>query len=195
MWSSIILSVLYGYRRILKCKAKSQPLKSVVLQTSKDITKSKDIHSFDSDSEVIIVDNSANCLVWKDRSNFIPETYVTLSKSTSLTFDTAAGTGNAVGVGDLAISWKDDNEKTHNFVLKNAFHILDSPVNILGISAFSKCIGDHATKGTRINSSGQDLIFTWDNGKYQWTFSHCNANMPTLPMREKKDARIKNGTH
>ena len=88
----------------------------MVLQTSKDITKSKDIHSFDSDSEVIIVDNSANCLVWKDRSNFIPETYVTLSKSTSLTFDTAAGTGNAVGVGDLAIFWENTRFTCEYFV-------------------------------------------------------------------------------
>ena len=149
MWSIIILSVPHGYKRILKCKGKSKALDSLLLQTSKDITKWDDLHSFDSDSGVIIADNSANSIVWKDKCNFIPETYVTLSKSTSLTFDAAAGTGNAVGVGDLAISWKDDKEKTHNFVLKNVFHIPDSPLNILGISAFSKCIGDYATKGTR----------------------------------------------
>ena len=61
----------------------------MIFQTSKEITKSEDLHIFDSDSEVIIVDNSENCIIWKDKRNFIPETYVTLSKSTSLTFDTS----------------------------------------------------------------------------------------------------------
>ena len=61
-----------------------------------------------------------------------------------------AGTGKAVGIGDLAISWNVDKNNTYNFVQKNVFHIPESPVNILGISAFSKCIGDYDIKGTRI---------------------------------------------
>ena len=96
--------------------------------------------------------------------------------------DTAAGQGTAIGVGDINISWHDDLGKLHHFVLKDVFHIPDSPVNILGISAFSKIIGDYESKGTRINSSGQDSIFTWNNGRFQRTFEHLDVNMPALPV-------------
>jgi len=58
----------------------------------------------------------------------------------------------------------------------------DSPVNILGLSCFSKIMGDYKSKGTRINSSGQDSIFTWDHGKYKRTFVHSDSNMPALPI-------------
>ena len=57
-------------------------------------------------------------------------------------------------------------------------------MNILGISAFSKIIGDYESKGTRINSSGQDSVLTWDHGRYQITFQHSDANMPALPVND-----------
>ena len=70
----------------------------------------------------------------------------------------------------------------NQFTLKEVFHIPDSPVNILGISTFSKIIGDYESKGTRIILSGQDSVLTWDHGKYQRTFQHSDANMPALPV-------------
>ena len=55
---------------------------------------------------------------------------------------------------------------------------------MLGISAFSKSIGDYDTKGTRINSSGQESIFSWNNNAFQRSFSHSEANMPELPVND-----------
>ena len=169
-----LITVLHGYRKIIQA-SKKRKRSNLVLQTSKDLS---------SDSEVIIVDDSANCIVWKDKKSFVQETYKELDMVTSPSFDTSAGPGNAVGIGDLIISRKDDHGKHHQFTLQNVYHIPDSPVNILGLSAFSEYIGDYETRGTRINSSGQDSIFTWNNERYKFTFSHSNANMPALPVND-----------
>ena len=71
----------------------------------------------------------------------------------------AVGNATPVGVGDLNIGWRDDFGKYHGFVIPKVLHIPTSPVNILGVSAFSQAIGDYQQKGIRINSSGQDSIF------------------------------------
>ena len=89
-----------------------------------------------------------------------------------------------VGIGDLNIGWYDDNGKYHSFVLKDVFHIPSSPVNVLGLSAFSKSIGAYDTKGTRIDSSGQESIFSWDNKTYHRSISHSDANMPELSVND-----------
>jgi len=96
----------------------------------------------------------------------------------------AVGNGTPVGVGDLNIGWRDDFGKYHGFVIPKVLHIPTSPVNILGVSAFLQAIGDYQQKGTRINSSGQDSIFSWDNGKFQKTFKHSKANMPEMIVND-----------
>ena len=45
-------------------------------------------------------------------------------------------------------------------------------------------MGDYQTGGTRINSSGEKLVFTWDLGKYTWTFVHSELHMPELPVND-----------
>ena len=82
------------------------------------------------------------------------------------------------------MGWYDDNSAYHNYVLKGVFHIPDSPVNILGITSFSKIIGDCQNKVTRIKSSGQDSIFTWDNDRFTRTFVHSDSNMTAITVNE-----------
>ena len=77
-----------------------------------------------------------------------------LKNSDSAGIASAVGSGQPAGIGKLRIGWTDDNGKYHQYILDHVYHIPDSPVNILGISAFSKLIGDYETQGTRINSSG-----------------------------------------
>ena len=178
-----LITVIQGYKKILQVYSRRKQ-NSLVLQTSKDLTVLESQHKFDSDSEEIIVDNLANCIVWKDKKSFVQESYRELDMATSPSFDTVAGAENAVGIEDLEISWKDSNGKNYQFTLQNAYYMPDSPVNILGLSEFSKCIEDYDTRGTRINSSGQNSIFTWNSGKYKHTFSHSNANMPALLVKD-----------
>ena len=67
-------------------------------------------------------------------------------------------------------------------MLKKVFHIPYSLVNILGVSVFLKAIGDFDMKGTRINSSGQDSVFSWDNEKYSKTYTHSELHMSEMTM-------------
>ena len=135
-------TILQGYKRVLYATRNERQSK-MVLQTSTANISKQNSPIFVSDSKLIIIDNLANCIIWNDKKSFVPETYRSLNSEITPIFDTAAGPGNAVGIEDLSISWKDDNSKIYHFVLSNVFHIPDSPVNILGISAFLKCIGDY----------------------------------------------------
>jgi len=46
-----------------------------VLNTAEDSAKNITFQLFDTDSNTVIVDNSANCIVWKQRKDFIDSTY------------------------------------------------------------------------------------------------------------------------
>ena len=85
---------------------------------------------FDGDSDTIIVDNSANCVIWKHKKNFVPETYVALDKNNMIGVASAVGSGVPIAIGDLNIGRRDDNGQYHKFVIQKVFHIPDSPVNI-----------------------------------------------------------------
>ena len=115
---------------------------------------------FDVDSDTMVIDNSANCIIWKHKKAFKSSTYIKLdARDAVVAVDTAAGEGLPIGIGDVTVGWYNDDNVYHNFILKEVFHIPDSPMNILGISSFSTIVGDYQNKGERINSSGQDSIF------------------------------------
>ena len=107
---------------------------------------------FDTDSETCIMDNSANCIIWRTKSAFIPSTYVKIDPSKFYGITTAIGTGNPVGIGDIKVGWHDNDNVYHNFILKDAYHIPNSAVNVIGVSELSKNLGDFEEKGTRIDS-------------------------------------------
>ena len=115
---------------------------------------------FDTDLDTVIVDNSTNCIIWRHKKNLLPQSYTPLQPSNTPGVNIAAGTGVPIAYGTLPISWKDDDGKVHDSVLTKVLNIPTSPVNVLGIGALSKIIGDYDTKGTCVNSSGSDLIFT-----------------------------------
>ena len=181
---SIIVAIKIGYKRILLSKTQQKQHQSnTSFSTS---TSHSDMRSevFDADSDTIVVDNSANCIIWRHKRNFVQSTYTKLDPSLRPNISTASGPGSPVAIGDLNLGWYDDSGQYHNFVLKNAFHIPKSPVNVLGLSAFSKSIGDYNSGGTRINSSGTESIFSWNNNKCQRSFSHSEADMPELPVND-----------
>ena len=181
---SVMLAIFVGYKRILKAKKKAKQGKQHnVYSTSNNISEMRS-EVFDAYSDTIIVDNSANCVIWRHKRNFVPSTYKKLDPSMTPDISTASGPGYPIAIGNLNIGWYADSGLYHNFVRKDSFHIPSSPVNVLGLSAFSKSIGDYNTSGTRINSSGQESIFSWDNNKFQRSFSHSEANMPELPVND-----------
>ena len=181
----LLLTVWQGYKRIKMAAQLKNKKHSKVFQSRDTNNGAKSrLEVFDGDSDTIIVDNSANCIIWRHKKNFSPDSYTKLKPGTTCGVSSAVGKGSPVGVGDLNIGWKDDDGKYHKFLIPQVFHIPDSPVNILGVGAFSKAIGDYNIKGTRINSSGQDSIFSWDEGKYSKTFRHSESDMPEMPVND-----------
>ena len=186
---SVFITVGIGLMRMRKAKQKQKlhpkNIRQKIFHTN-DGGKAAFTHSeiFDSDADTIIVDNSANCIIWKYKKNFVKSSYRELGAASHLNIETASGDRNPVSMGDLNIGWYDDNGQYHSFVLKDVFHVPASLVNVLGLSAFSKSIGDYDTRGTRIDSSGQESIFSWDNNTYRRSFSHSDANMPELSVND-----------
>ena len=103
-----IMSIVVGYKRILKAKRKFKPKPPAeVYSTSNNISEMQS-EVFDADSDTIVVDNSANCIIWRHKHNFIPSTYRTLDPSKSPDICTASGQGSPMAIGDLNIGWYDD---------------------------------------------------------------------------------------
>ena len=73
------------------------------------------------------------------------------TKTCGVTF--AVRNCSPVSIRELNVGWWDKSGHYQNFFIPNIFHIPDSPDNILGLSTFSKDIGDFQIKGTRINLS------------------------------------------
>ena len=187
---TVIIIISTGYARILQkkfsyCGNNKKNIRNheVFQSIQRNGAKIKS-QLFDTDSSTIIVDNSANCIIWNNKSGFDPDSYISLANDLKSGITSATGEGVPVGIGTLVIGWYDDDHKFHNFRLQNAYHVPQSPVNILGLSAFSKIIGDYRIGGTRINSSGKDSVFTWDHGKYTRTFVHSESHMPELPVND-----------
>ena len=177
----LMINLCARYNKMVQSRSSSSKNQKCFQSESGNIPQPE---SFDTDSATVVVDNSANCMIWKNKEDFIPKTYKAISNSNVPMIDTAAGSGLPIAVGSVPVAWYDDDGVYHKFVLTDVFHVPDSPVNILGISAFSKIVGDYETKGTRINSSGTDSILTWDNEKYSRSFSHSSANMPALTVND-----------
>ena len=192
--ATIIYLMIVGYFRILQQVLKSWTSMNKEQKLAKRLTsvfnsvtdEAINIESefFDSDSETAIMDNSANCVIWKKKSAFIQSSYIEVDPNKFYGITTAIGTGNPVGIGDIKVGWYNDVGKYHNFILKNVFHIPDSAVNVIGISDLSKNIGDFDSRGTRIDSSGQDSILTWNNKQFVQSFAHSDSCLPEMTVND-----------
>ena len=90
-------TVRYGYKCILQKKAAmkvDQKHQVFQLQSVENGAKLRS-EVFDSDSDTIIVDNSANCIIWRHKKNFVPESYVAIA------LNEAFGVTSAVRKGQL----------------------------------------------------------------------------------------------
>ena len=108
-----IIIILHGYKNIIqyiKEKRKKVNIKKTVkclqtddkekvecLQTDDNIKPVENI-SFDTDSDRFVVDNSANCIIWKNKTDFVPTTYIKTNNA-SVGITTAVGTALPLGIG------------------------------------------------------------------------------------------------
>ena len=135
--------------------------------------------SFDTDSSIVICDNSANVHVCFDKRMFIGE----LRRTDKHYVATIGGSKNvAQGMGTVRWRWRDDSGKVYAMEIKDVLYFPQSPVNILS----GTCLADQFKDddGTGIDTKRNRSRFYWDHNKYQRTIIHPASNLPELPVNE-----------
>ena len=103
---------------------------------------------FDPDGSTVVVDNSANAHIINDKNLFVGD-ILELDGKTGVA--TIGGTDHKPsGIGDIKLSWKDDEGKSRSYVLHNALYFPDLPVNILSITRLADHFQDN--EGTYIKT-------------------------------------------
>ena len=114
------------FRSLFKLKPKLPSFKAPrVFQTTKATESKDDVKLFDTDGDTVIVDNSASCIIWRNRKDFIDYTPIN-PEDIPVGIETVNRNGMPTGIGTLPISWRDDNGKLHYFEIKDVFDMPDS---------------------------------------------------------------------
>ena len=151
------------YSTNLVLSAKTGPLRSFV--------------SFDDlPTTTMVLDNSATGYICNDRSAFVE--YISVPEEHAPGVVTVNGKTMALGIGSVAVAWDDDDGAEHTTTLHGVLHIPDSPVNLLGISQFSR---DNPTLHVSIQTYGYHSVFRW--GDHERFLPHPASNLPELPVR------------
>ena len=170
--------------RIHPASQKQFPNKHVLASyalSSDDMVCMQNIQSFDSDSQSCVCDNSANTHIWNNLKDFIPSSLVQLTASTSSSVVTIGGSNfHPTSIGNIKITWNDDNGVPYQTVLKNVLYFPDSPVNVLSVTAFASQLNDD--NGTWIKTARHQSVFSWDHEKYTKTLIHPASNLPQMTV-------------
>jgi len=146
------------------------------------LKRTADMTHFDTDSTTFIMDNSANCHICHERSLFIGEIKPLPNNNHHLHVRTASGSTAPKGYGTVQIHIRDDNGHKHRISLHDTFYFPDSPVNILGVTAYAKQLDDD--EGTYILTKAKHSVFVWDHSKHCRTFHHPPHSLPELTVNE-----------
>ena len=149
--------------------------------SSDDMDSLENIKSFDSDSQTCVCDNSANTHIWNNIKNFIPASLVKLSASASSSVVTIGGSDfYPTSIGDVKLTWTDDEGIPYRTVLKDIVYFPNSPVNVLSVTAFAAHLNDD--DGTWIKTARHQSVFSWDNEQFTKTLIHLASNLPQMTV-------------
>ena len=174
---------IFGRSSILICRIFSR--KSRYLHSFALATRAKKEHeimevTFDPEGTSVILDNAANVHIWNNKGDFVD--YIPAasnSKGVSTIGDIPA---QADGVGNVPLSWTDDEGKIYSIVLKNVQHHSKSPVNVLSIGCLADQLDDD--EGTSCKTYRLHSNFSWEGDKFHRTLQHPTlTRIPELPVR------------
>ena len=149
--------------------------------SSDDMVSLENIKKFDSDSQSCVCDNSANTHIWNNLQDFIPSSLVELTASASSSVVTIGGSNfHPTSIGNIKITWNDDNGIPYHTVLKNVLYFPDSPVNVLSVTAFASQLNDD--NGTWIKTARHQSVFSWDHDNFTKTLVHPASNLPQMTV-------------
>eukprot|EP00804_Cyclotella_cryptica_P006349 CCRYP_010170-RA/>CCRYP_010170-RA protein AED:0.80 eAED:0.80 QI:0/-1/0/1/-1/1/1/0/108 len=86
---------------------------------------------FDTDTDFVICDNSANRHIYNNKKMFTQYCNLTDARNVA----TIGGKNSKpTGIGIVNWSWQDDNGRTHQYKLQDVYYFPQSPVNILSVT-------------------------------------------------------------
>ena len=156
---------------------------TVVNTASSKFSSQPHSYAFDSDSQIIWVDNHASRCISDKISDFITE----LKPSKNNKFRGAGGNIQIKGIGTLRWRIQDDEGKHHGIYIKNALYIPDLPISLLSPQHWSQQANDNAPQknGTWCATYDTHCVLHWDQQRYTKTVQHDKqTNTPrmyTLP--------------
>ena len=105
---------------------------SISVLTAESLANHQAFASFDSNIQTALVDNCANTHIWTERSQFI--NFRNIPK-TQQGVSTIGGTPHlALGIGDVPLTWKDDDGLVFSHTLRDVLYFPNSPVRIINTS-------------------------------------------------------------
>ena len=141
------------------------------------------MYAFDSDSQIIGVDNHASRCMSNKLLDFITE----LKPAKNNKVRGAGGNIQIKGIGTLRWRIQDDEGKHHEIYIKNALYIPDLPISLLSPQHWSQQANDNAPQknGTWCATYDTHCVIHWDQQRYTKTVQHDKrTNTPrmyTLP--------------
>jgi len=94
---------------------------------------------FDSDGVPFIMDNSANCYIYIVKSYFEDlHEFTAAEKKLIGSIGTVGENATPSRVGNIQLTWIDDKEVNHTYIIENVYYVLNLPVNLIGVTKFGK---------------------------------------------------------
>jgi len=137
--------------------------------------------SFDTDTILAVLDNSATAHIWSRLEDFVPGSLHYFDDSDNIGVMTIGDVeSRPVGIGLVPISIKDQDGNIRSIELVETLYFPNSQVNIISVTKLAEQFDD--PDGTWIKTCWRTSTFTWDHEKYSVTFSHPSSNLPILPI-------------
>ena len=133
---------------------------------------------FDTDTNFIVCDNSANTHICNNRDMFVSFRPI----SSGMVATIGGKLNRPSGIGTVKWTWKDDNGVSHTQQLKDTLYFPKSPINIMSVTEFARQLND--TEGTGIDTKMLLSRFYWDHNKFSRTIHHSGSNLPELAINE-----------
>ena len=90
-----------------------------------------------------------------------------------------------LGIGDVAVSWRDDDSKPFRHILKDALFFSDSPVCIISSHKLAGEWGAFVDEeGTSIKSKHSYSVFKWNRKQFRKTIPHPSHGLPEMVVND-----------
>lgn len=134
---------------------------------------------FSSSAVNVIVDNAANIHIWNNQSDFLEGTLKPYeNKNQVMTVGSDALLPS--GIGDVKVTWMDDEGIPYEIILRKVLYFPSSPVNVLSVTAFANQLCDD--EGTWIQTKRNYSVFSWEFGTRTKTIQHPSSNLPEMSV-------------